>query len=167
MTLKPQDLLVVLKLAVQNSDEWSYGSLAVALGMSPSEVHGAVRRAGQARLLDSKRRRPNRAALLEFLLHGVRYVFVPERGGITRGLPTAHAAPPLVEEIVDDELPPVWPDPAGTVRGEEFQPLYRSAPTAARNDPKLYRCLALVDALRGGRARERKLAERHLRSLLA
>ncbi|MDO9620597.1 MAG: hypothetical protein Q7I91_01690, partial [Moraxellaceae bacterium] len=57
-----------------------------------------------------------------------------------------------------DELPPVWPSPEGTVRGLSFSPLYRSAPEAALRDIKLHELLALADALRGGRARERKLA---------
>ena len=107
------------------------------------------------------------AALLEFLVHGARYAFPPDRGGVTRGLPTAHAAPPLASEIVGSDLPPVWPDPEGTVRGEAFSPLYRSAPAAARRDARLYSCLALLDAIRGGRARERKLAEEHLRRIVA
>lgn len=65
-----------------------------------------------------------------------------------------------------NELPPVWPDPAGTVRGESFEPLHRAAPEAARRDPGLYELLALLDALRGGRARERKLARAELEARL-
>src|SRR3954468_12046029 len=150
MSLKPQDLIVLLKLALHRDDEASsYAALAVELGMSASEVHAAVQRAMQAGLL-TRDRRPARAALLEFLVHGVRYAFAPDRGGITRGLPTAHAAPPLADDIASAELPPVWPDPKGSVRGEAFSPLFRSAVTASRRDPTLYQCLALVDALRGG-----------------
>jgi hypothetical protein len=79
-------------------------------------------------------------------------------------MPTAHAAPVLRSHFVaDDVLPPVWPDPEGTVRGESYQPIYRSAVRAARRDPQMYECLALVDAIRGGRARERKTAEGLLR----
>jgi len=85
---------------------------------------------------------------------------------VTRGMPTAHAAPPLSEEIMGDDLPPVWPDPEGTVRGETLEPLYRTVPMAARNDPQLYELLALVDAIRIGRARERNLAEKHLKERL-
>jgi hypothetical protein len=40
-------------------------------------------------------------------------------------------------------------------------------PDAARSDPKLYELLALVDAIRVGRARERKLAESELEKRLA
>jgi DNA-binding MarR family transcriptional regulator len=166
IALKPQDVLVLLKLAVMDGGDRTYPALAGALGLSPSEVHASVRRAQKLGLVDADRR-PIRAALLELLIHGVKYVFAVERGGMTRGLPTAHAAPPLAAEIeAGDDPPPVWPDPEGTVRGEELKPLYRSAVKAARNDTKLYQCLALVDAIRGGRARERQLAEKHLRKLL-
>ena len=56
----------------------------------------------------------------------------------------------------------MWPDPEGEVRGDELKPLYRSVPKAARKDPKLYELLVLVDAIRAGGARERRLAEEEL-----
>lgn len=158
---------MLLKLAVSRG-EWSYPSLAYALGMSASEVHAALIRATESGLLNGTTKRPNRQALLEFLVHGLRYVFPAEKGGLTRGLPTAHAASPLKDRIVaSGELAPVWPDPEGEVRGEELRPLYRSVPGAARKDPALYALLALVDAIRGGRARERSLAVEELQGLLA
>jgi hypothetical protein len=158
---------VLLKLAVVGG-EWSYPSLAHAVGMSASEVHGAIRRAADSGLMNLSTKRPNRQALLEFLVHGLRYVFPAERGGITRGLPTAHAAPPLKDRIAPGgEAPPVWPDPQGEVRGEELRPLYRSVPAAARQDAALYELLALVDAIRAGRARERAIAIDELRRRLA
>lgn len=164
--LKPQDIVVVLKLLAA-AGEWSYPAMAHSLGMSPSEVHAAIRRAGESGLLNVTTRRPNKQALLEFLVHGLRYVYPAERGGITRGVPTAHAAPPLKERIVAGGDPvPVWPDPEGEVRGEELRPLYRSVPGAARRDPALYELLALVDAIRGGRARERAMAVDELKRRL-
>ncbi len=166
--LKPQDVLVVLKLAAQPEVGWSYPKLAAALAMSASEVHSSVRRAIRSGLLqDNDRHTPNRKAILEFLVHGIKYAFPAERGRLTRGLPTAHAAPPLQAHFAaSEEPPPVWPDPEGTVRGEELEPLYRSAPKAARADERLYELLALVDAVRGGRARERELAVKELRNRL-
>ena len=169
MLLKPQDILVLLKLIALGGQPWSYNRLAVELGMSPSEVHGAIKRAISANLaLEIDRHiQPNPRNLEEFLIHGLRYVFVPDRGEMTRGMPTAHAAPPLSRDIVpDQEPPPVWPDPEGEVRGMIFSPLYRSAPEAAKRDPELYELLVLVDALRGGRARERELAAKELRRRL-
>ncbi len=86
---------------------------------------------------------------------------------MTRGMPTAWAAPPLSEQIAaGDEPPPVWPDPEGEARGIAFEPLYRSAPKAAKRDRALYEMLALVDALRDGRARERQLAAKELKARL-
>jgi hypothetical protein len=169
MILKPQDILVLLKLVTLGDQPWSYNGLAVELGMSPSEVHGAVKRAIAANLAVELDRQiqPNFRNLEEFLIHGIRYVFVPERGQMTRGMPTAHAAPPLADLIVpDQEPPPVWPDPHGEVRGMLFSPLYRSAPNAAKQNPLLYELLALVDGLRGGGAREWEISAKELASRL-
>jgi DNA-binding Lrp family transcriptional regulator len=166
MSLKAQDILVVLKLALSQQG-LSYAELAAQLGISASEAHAAVRRAQQAGFLREDGRKVQRSALLEFIVHGLKYVFAPERGPITRGMPTAYAAPPLSELISgNNDLPPVWPDPHGTVRGETLRPLYKSIPDAARRDEKLYQALSLIDAIRAGRARERALAEKHLREML-
>ncbi|MES9945574.1 MAG: hypothetical protein ABW080_11495 [Candidatus Thiodiazotropha sp.] len=165
MLLKPQDILILLKLVALGDQSWSYNRLAIELGMSPSEVHGAIKRVLKAQLAVHIDRviQPNFRNLEEFLIHGIRYAFVPERGEMTRGMPTAHAAPPLSDRIVpNQEPPPVWPDPEGEARGMIFSPLYRSAPVASRNDPALYELLALVDAIRGGKARERSIAAKEL-----
>ena len=88
VSLKPQDVLVVLKLVSRHDADWSYPKLAVDLAMSASEVHSSVRRATRSGLLqDNDRHTPNRKALLEFLIHGIKYVFPAERGGLTRGVP--------------------------------------------------------------------------------
>jgi hypothetical protein len=107
--------------------------------------------------------KPNISALEEFLLHGMKYAFPAEHGEVTRGVPTSYAAEPLRSEISpSNDLPPVWPWPNGDTRGVGLEPLYKSAPMAALRDPVLYEFLALVDALRDGRARERNLAGRDL-----
>jgi hypothetical protein len=46
--LKPQDVLLLLKLAVREGKDFSYAELADELGMGASEVHGAVRRGREA-----------------------------------------------------------------------------------------------------------------------
>jgi hypothetical protein len=136
--------------------------------MSASEVHAGVKRAAAARLMDLHRKIPVKSNLIEFLLHGVRYAYPPDRGGITRGMPTGYAALPLKEIITQtDEPPPVWPDPEGQIRGYEFSPLYSSVPKACKVDPKLYELLALVDAIRDGRARERKIAVDEIKSRIS
>ncbi|MBI5083447.1 MAG: hypothetical protein HZB13_02470 [Acidobacteria bacterium] len=170
MELRPQDVVVALKLAVlPEAEQPTYAGMAAALEMSSSEVHSAVKRAKAARLvvdLDG-RLRADRRCLLEFLIHGVKYAFPAVRGGLTRGVPTSVAAPPLNGEFASGgEPPPVWPDAAGKMRGLEFSPLARNAPKAAKRDQELYELLALVDAIREGRARERQMAVKELTARL-
>jgi len=170
MSLKPQDVLVALKLVAIGRQRWTYAHLAVQLGMSPSQLHSAVRRLLAARLVRKEGESiiPNLQNLEEFLVHGVKYVFVAEMGEITRGMPTAYAASPLAQAFVSAaEPPPVWPDPQGEVRGQAFSPLHKLAPQAARNDADLYELLVLVDAIRAGRARERALAITELKKRLS
>ena len=155
----------MLKLLVDGSGK-TYAQLSQELGMSASEIHAAVRRSAEAGLIEPVTRVPLRKPLEDYLLHGVRYAFPAKRGSLARGIPTAYAAPPLSAQISLDELPPVWPDSEGQTKGYAIEPLYRSVPKAVKSNPKLYELLALVDALRVGRARERKLAEEELRKRL-
>jgi hypothetical protein len=172
--LKPQDVAVGLLLALYPDKRLTYAGVAKRLGLSQSGSHDATIRARRAGLIrrseDDFGGRPvlkaRTDALLEFLIHGIRYAFVPDRGPITRGMLTAHAAPPLNALIMDSDVRPVWPSPRGTARGESFQPLYPGALIAAEQDPTMYEALALIDALRGGRARERKLAAELLTAAL-
>ncbi|MCK5194693.1 MAG: hypothetical protein KAQ71_12850 [Desulfobulbaceae bacterium] len=170
MALKPQDIVIVLKLLALGEGKWTYSQLSYEIGMSQAEVHAGVKRLLAAGLVmkDSVAPvRPKKGALEEFLVHGIKYVFPPVWGSITRGVVTGSSAAPLNKKLVpSEELPPVWPDPQGSARGQEFSPLYRSVPKAAQRDPRLYELLALVDAIRGGRARERKIAIEELRSRL-
>ena len=163
MILKPLDLFVCLKVATSRAESWTYSQLAESLGLSASETNAAVKRSLSVGLLvpslapDAKPG-PKTQALLEFIEHGVRYAFFESPGATRRGMPTAHSAPPLSDRLQSDASPPfVWADPEGDTRGQEFRPLYKTAPAAARRDPALYEVLALVDAIRGGRARERQL----------
>lgn len=169
MILKPQDIVVLLKLIAIGKSDWSYAKLAVDLDMSPSEVHAAIKRSLRAQLSFQYNSQiiPNTKNLTEFVIHGIRYVFIPERGEITRGMPTIFAAAPMANELVSSgDPPPVWPDSEGDIRGQSFSPLYKSVPSAARKDGKLYELLVLVDALRGGNTRERKIASLEIQKRL-
>ncbi len=119
LTLKPQDLVVLLKLISLGKNTATYGDLAASLGMSSSEVHASIGRARAARLINMEDDRPVviRAAFKEFLLHGAKYAFPATLGPPTCGVPTAYAAPPLASRITQpNDLPPVWPDPQGERR---------------------------------------------------
>lgn len=100
MALEPQDIVVLLKLAVSRPENWSYPWLGESLEMSTSEAEAAIERAIESRLMNLPHRRPIRAALEDFCVHGVPYVFPAKWGQVTYGMPTAHAAPPLKDELI-------------------------------------------------------------------
>lgn len=162
MELKPQDLLVLFKVAAHPRQRWTYAALGEALSMSASEVHASVKRAVAAGLAVVHGRgdwSPVRPALLEFALHGVRYVWPAVVGPVKRGVPTGFGAAPLAGKITAATgEAPVWAHASGSAKGPSLSPIYRTAPLAALADPSLHRLLALQDALRSGRARERALA---------
>lgn len=80
---------------------------------------------------------------------------------------TSYAAEPLRSMIAQGREPvPVWPYEEGKQRGIAFEPLYRTAPIAALRDTCFYEYLALADALRDERIRERQIAEAELRRRL-
>jgi len=165
--LRPQDILVLIKLLVSQDRKWRQIDLARELGLSQYEISAALKRAEYSGFLDSLKKRINKSALEEFLLHGLKYVYPVKPGAVCRGIPTSHSAPPISKHIVsspNDQY--VWPHGDGEVRGQGITPLYDSVPYAAIRDVKLYEFLALIDALRVGRARERQIAADEIKSRL-
>src|SRR4051812_15048313 len=156
MGLRPQDVVVALQLGL--TPEAQYADLGHRLGLSTAETHNAVRRLQKARLLSAGRRTVIIPSLQEFVSCGVPYAFPAELGSETRGVPTAYSAPPLADSFGTAD-PVVWPSLDGVARGQSLIPLLPSAPRLAKSNPQLYRLLALVDALRIGRARERSQAK--------
>ena len=164
--LKPQDIVVLLKVHSLEG-QWTYSELAKSLKMSSSEVHAALKRCSISGLYNEERRRVLKAALEEFLVHGLKYVFPTQPGSLVRGMPTAHSAEPLKDLLmVNDQDVYVWAFGSGKVTGQEIKPLYRSVPEAVEKDPHLYELLCLVDSLRVGKVRERELAADELRKRL-
>lgn len=161
--LKPQDVVVALKLVVAEGPRPAIASLATDLRLSASEVHGALRRLEACHLYDPGERKVRRASLLEFLKHGIRYVFPAKPGEVSVGLPTAGSAAPLRDKILQGpQETTIWSCSEGGVRGQSIRPLFPTVPLAAAADPALHELLSLVDALRVGRARERQLGAQEL-----
>lgn len=155
--MRPQDILVLLKLCLLGEDRWTQLDLARDLFMSQSEISASLKRSTYARLLYDRGRKVQRPLLMNFIQHGLPYAFPQQPGKVQRGFPTAHSAAPLKEQIVSEDIY-VWPSAKGNVRGHSIQPLYPSVIQAIQLDPQLYALLALVDAVRVGRTRERGLA---------
>lgn len=160
--MKPQDIVILLKIIALDTDKWQQKPLAVALGLSQSEVSQSVARSQYAGLLFGDGKQVMKSVLLEFLQYGLAYVFPQKPGPIVRGIATAHSALPL-SQIIDSAENYVWPYAKGNMRGQGIVPLYKSVPEASLNDQKLYELLALTDALRIGKAREKALALEELK----
>jgi hypothetical protein len=160
--LKGQDIVLLLRL-LDVTDPLSQRDLAEDVGLDLAGTHRGVRRLADAGLYDPARGRVRAAQAEEFLVHAVKYVFPAARGSETRGVPAAWAAPPLAAMLgPTTELPPVWPHPHGETRGIELEPLHPVVPDLALRGGTLAERLALVDALRAGDARIRRLAEEEL-----
>ena len=173
--LKPQDLVVALKIAMLGAVVPTFARLSQDLCMSASEAYAAAKRGLASRLLEQEAGalRANRLALQEFVLHGLPYAFPATQGPVSRGMPTGASAPILSARFDQagsgqaQHLPWVWPDEQGEVRGITICPLYPNVPAACRSDPKLYDMLAALDALRAGAAREREAARQEVMRMLA
>lgn len=155
--MRPQDIVVLLKISAKGEQPWLMKDLAMELDISASEVSESLNRSMLAGLLAADKKKLMRSALLEFLKHGIRYVYPQKPGAIVRGVPTAHSWLPLKKSIISNDNY-VWSYAEGTIRGQSIEPLHPSAPKVCMKDNKLHELLALVDALRVGKSREQNIA---------
>ncbi len=155
--MRPQDIVILLKILCYGSENWYNKDLANELFLSGAEVSNALQRSALSGLIDSDRKRVRVQTVHEFLIYGLPYVFPEQPGSITRGIPTAHSHPFMKEKFISEQQY-VWADGESDERGLSVRPLYAGAVNAAKKDQKLYLMLALVDVLRMGRAREKKIA---------
>jgi hypothetical protein len=163
--MRPHDIVILLKIATKGKENWLMKDLSSELKISGSEISESLHRSFLAGLISSDKKKLMKTAILEFLQYGLKYTYPQQLGALVRGMPTAYSAPPLSEMIISEE-PVVWPYAEGKVRGQAIDPLHPSLPLACLLDSKLYEMLALTDALRIGKARERKIAIEELKKRL-
>lgn len=153
--MRPQDIVILLKIVSLGDREWQYRELSASLSISLSEIAESLNRSELAGLIKNKQVLRN--AFMEFIQFGFRYVFPTKPGAIVTGIPTAHSHPYYQERIVSDR-PYVWPSVIGNLRGESISPLHTGVPNDAIRDDNFYLLLASVDILRVGKLREIKIA---------
>lgn len=161
--MRPQDIVILLKIVSNNETEWYQQKLAKSLSISQSEVSQSVVRSKIAGLIDESGKLVYRISLVEFLQYGIRYVFPAVVGTKVRGVPTAFSTAPFISIFPNDTIY-VWPTELGTIEGQGLRPLYDSVSKAIRKDKKLHQLLALVDVVRIGNAQERELAIHELKA---
>lgn len=160
--MRPQDIVVLLKILTLSKENWTLLNIAEALSISVSEVSGSLERNRIAGFLSQNKRKINKLALREFLIHGIRYVFPAQIGASARGIATAHSASPIKEQISEGKEIYVWPYSKGTRRGNAILPLYKTIPKIVGSQHELYEYLVIVDTLRVGRVREIEIATKEL-----
>ncbi|OED38641.1 hypothetical protein AB833_18780 [Chromatiales bacterium (ex Bugula neritina AB1)] len=176
--MKSQDILILLKLVSLGVDKpadafnQSARNLAEMTGVGKTEVNKSLNRSINVGLAINSSLKGfvtvNRKGLFEFTFFGLSYVFPVRPLELTRGIPTALAAPVLRDKLLSPGGSiPVWPSAAGEHMGQAVTPLYKTVPQAVAHDDMLYASLALVDAIRIGGAREKKIAAEELRLLLS
>lgn len=163
--MKPQDILILLKIISLGNESWNQTSLAESLYMSQSEISQSLARSKYSGLLDGSGKKVMFRTFFDFLKFGISVVYPVKPGAIVRGIPTAHSAEPLSDFILSNEMY-VWPYPFGENRGQAITPLYPSVAKASLIDKKLYELLSLTECLRVGRLREKNLAIEHFERIL-
>lgn len=172
--MKSQDIYILLKLVCLQQeraigsvadDAYNYSArgLSASLGVSKTEVNASIRRSIDVGMAIKDRKsgfpKTNKKALIEFVTHGLKYVFPAKPAEIVRGIPTAFSAPILEGKLLSmGEYIYVWPYAEGHEKGQSVQPLFKSVPKAVLDDERLYAYLALIDAIRVGNPREANLA---------
>jgi hypothetical protein len=160
--MRPQDVAILLKIISKDSENWQLMEIANSLRISISEISESLNRSRIAGLIDYNKKKVNRQNLMEFLEHGIRYVFPQEPGSMVRGIPTAHSHVFMKKNFISD-IDYVWPDNKGKVVGLKIEPLYPKQVEAVNEDETYYKLLSLVDVIRVGKVREIKYAVNELR----
>lgn len=151
--MRPQDIVILLKIVGKGSRPWFNKELAEELHISTGEITYSLNRSRLARLINEDKRKVHVQSLLEFIQFGLPYVFPIEPGGPSLGLPTAHSHP-LMQKMFKSEQIYVWPEATGNYSGISVPTLYPGQVMAAKKEENLYAMLAIIDVLQIGRTRE-------------
>lgn len=163
--MRPQDIILLLKILTVPVPDWQYRDLAASLYLSISEVSESLHRSHIAGLIDESKRKVHRQSLMEFIRYGLHYVFPQVPGTMVTGIATAHSYP-FYAKLFKSEMNYAWPDDNGNMRGLAIQPLYQSVVKAVKQDELLYKLLASIDIIRVGRTRELKVAIEELQKII-
>jgi hypothetical protein len=160
---RPQDVLVLARLIVENAVRWRQVDLARELGISQTELSFSLNRLNHFGLLFSEKKEIKKEAVYEFLSSAVKYLFPAEFSGVTVGIPTSISTLPLSSDLVNNQEIIVWPHSTGKVRGLALKPIYSTMPDAALKNSRLHEVLALIDAIRSNQGRVLELAKKRLK----
>lgn len=160
--MRPEDIFVLLKIAVIGSCEWTPFQLSIELGHSQSEIEGSIERLLSANLLRSTRR-PDPDAFKKFLLMDFPDKFRTQPGKLTRGMLTGAKPGMFFTGTLPYASIWVWSKKDGPDMGYEIEPLSPHCCFAALNDSRFKKVLGITETLRVAGKEARLWAEMSLR----
>lgn len=163
--IRPQDIVVLLKIVLKGNEIWYSNEIAHSLGLSGSTVFDSLERSIYATLISGDKKRVNKKGLYELLIYSLKYIFPVQPQALVKGIATAHSYEVFKTEF-SSNVEYVWKHNEGDIVGQEIEPLYENQMKAALKDPQLYRVLALIDLLRIGNKREIAFAQKELKQII-
>lgn len=151
--MRPQDIVVLLKIFSLGEAEWLHKDLSKSLYISQSEISESLNRSVYAGLIGIDKKTIQKSALFGLLVYGLKYMFPIQAGTLAKGIPTAAYAPILRDDFPNTNAL-VWPDSKMETRGLLIEPLYPKVVDAVKLDPMLYDLLSLADSFRVGNEKE-------------
>jgi hypothetical protein len=155
--MRPHDPILLAAICSLGGEEWTFRKLALQTGISIGEISQSLKRSSNAQLYNEQLKEINRLNFKDFLVFGLPFVFPVQTGAIMRGIPAAHSAPPFSSLIASEEHL-IYPLDSGKHRGVALLPLYEPTIALLKDNQELYEWVSLMDILRMGRNRERKIA---------
>lgn len=144
--MQPDDILVLLKIAVIESSEWTPYQLSLDLGYSEELIIESLVRLEKAGHL--KDGRPDQSRLKKLILEDVPEKFPATPGKLTKGMYTGFSAQAGFSFGVARPSTWVWPKEDGQDWGQEILPLSGQCCFAVLQDRKLRDVLSIVETLR-------------------
>lgn len=136
--MRPQDIVILLKIIAKGDQDWLNKELAAELFISPAEISDSLNRSEMGGLISSgEKKKVYKQSLLEFIQYGLHHIFPAVPGGMVNGIYTAHSHP-FMKEFFQSDWQYVWPDFKGEGLGLAIEPLYKEAVKAAKQDELLH-----------------------------
>ncbi len=101
--MRPQDVIILLKLAIDGEEGSRIKDLSSKLFISGSEISESLNRSSIAGLLSPDSRKVNKDSFLKFLEYGLQYVFPAQLGPVMKGMFTAHSESSLYLSFSSEE----------------------------------------------------------------
>lgn len=170
--LKPQDCLVLASRIFHPS--YDQQNTAAQVMISQSSASYSYQRLRNASLL-LKSGEANLANSIEFMIYAIKYLYPAKLSNLSVGIPTAHSHPSLNFVNWKGQFPIIWPfvivddsidSEIKLVRGETLQPIHKNVPFVSFVHYEFHQLFALIDMIRIGKAREKKIAQDELKKFI-